>query len=223
MPRKSVLGKRGGIIMSIVAETKCARCDRKYSGVRSRCPYCGARRIGRGKYSEDADNSKGKMLIGVLILAALVLATGFLIFTAPEDPNAGLGPSISDSDQDPNYVEEEPPDTSPPPTPELPTIVPEPPSPQPQVSFVTITYNGRKIEDFTEAVGKTVPLGARVEPVGIQEEIIWMSSDRSVFEVTTTNADGTAAKVTPISKGTAILTVSVGGVEAECIVRVRVG
>jgi len=208
--------------MSIVAEIKCARCDRKYSGVRSRCPYCGARRIGRGKYSEDADDSKGRILIGVLILAALVLATGFLIFTAPEDQNAGLGPSISDSEPDPGEIEDEPPDTGPPPTPELPTIVPEPPSPQPQVSNVTITYNGRKTEDFTEYVGKTVPLGARVEPVGIQEEIIWMSSDRNVFEVTTTNADGTAARVTPIGRGTATLTVSVGGVEAECIVRVKV-
>ena len=66
--------------MSIIAEVKCARCDRKYSGVRSRCPYCGARRIGRGKYSEEADDSRGKMLIGILIMAVLVVAAGVLLY-----------------------------------------------------------------------------------------------------------------------------------------------
>ena len=69
--------------MSIIPEVKCARCDRSYSGVRSRCPYCGARRIGGGKYSEEGDNSKGKMIIGVLILAVLVVAAGVLLFTTP--------------------------------------------------------------------------------------------------------------------------------------------
>jgi len=162
------------------------------------------------------------MLIGVLILAALVLATGFLLFTAPDDPNAGLGPAVTSPDPEPENGGDEPPDTSPPPSVEPPTIATEPPTPPLQVSMVTITYNGRKIEDFTEYVGRNVPLGARVEPVGIQEEILWLSSDRSVFEVTPTNADGTAARVTPIGRGTATLTVSVGGVEADCIVRVKV-
>ena len=207
--------------MSVVSEIKCSRCDRKYSGVRSRCPYCGARRIGRGKYSEDADNSKGKIMIGVLIMAALVLATGFLIFTAPEDPNAGLGSAVTAPDPEPGDGEIEPSEPSLPPTIEPPSIPPETPSPQPEVKMVTITYNGRKVEDFTESVGRPVPLGARVEPVGIQEEINWMSSDRSVFEVVATNTEGSAAKVNPVGRGTATLTVSVGGVEATCIVRVK--
>jgi len=208
--------------MSIVPEVKCARCDRKYTGVRSRCPHCGARRIGRGKYSEDADNSRGRMLIGVLIMAALVLATGFLVFTAPDDGDGGLGASMVSPEPDPSELEDEPPVFTPPPPIESPTIPVETPSPQPAVSTVTITYNGRRTEDFTEFVGTSVALGARVEPVGIREEIHWMSSDRSIFEVTPTNDDGTAARITPISRGTATLTVSVGGVEATCIVRVRV-
>jgi len=161
------------------------------------------------------------MLIGVLVLAALVLATGFLIFTAPEDANVGPGPAISDPEQSPGEIEDEPPVYTPPPTVEPPTITPEP-SPPLEVRLVTITYNGKKTEDFTEYVGKTVPLGVRVEPVGIQEEIQWLSSDRSVFNVVATNADGTAALVTPIGRGTATLTVSLGGVDAECTVRVKV-
>jgi len=161
------------------------------------------------------------MLIGVLVLAALVLATGFLIFTAPEDENVGPGPSMSEPEQEPGEIEDDPPIYTPPPAVESPTIIPEP-SPPLEVRLVTITYNGKKTDDFTEYVGKTVPLGVRVEPVGIQEEIHWLSSDRSVFDVAATNADGTTALVTPIGRGTATLTVSVGGVDAECTVRIKV-
>jgi len=161
-------------------------------------------------------------MIGVLVMAALVLATGFLIFTAPEDPNAGLGPVVSAPDPDPGEIEDDPIELPPPPV-EQPTITPpEPPAPQPAVTSVTITYNGRKRDDITEFVGTNVPLGARVEPPGIQEEIIWMSSDRNIFEVFPNNDAGTAATVRPVDRGTATLTVSVGGVEATCIIRVRV-
>jgi len=159
------------------------------------------------------------MMIGVLIMAALVLATGFLLFTAPEDPDRGA--AITEPEPPPEEIETAP-TPKPLPPPETPTIIPESPSPQPEVRSVTITYDGKKREDITEYVGNTVPLAVRVEPVGIQEEIIWESSDRSVFEVATTNPDGTTVTVTPIDKGTATLTVSVGGVEAKCIVRVRV-
>jgi len=219
--------------MSIISEVKCARCDRKYSGVRSRCPYCGARRIGSGKYSEEGDNSKGKMIIGILIMAVLVVAAGVLLFTAPNSNEAaatpptvpetpetvdmpdelqntsmeGIGPSVSPSD-DPEEDED------------------ETPSPEPQtVQSITITYAGYYIDDFTEPVGTKIPLKVRVEPVSmeLEEPIIWTSSDTSVFAVVTDNTEGTSALVTIIGSGSqksATLTVSVGGVKAECIVRV---
>ena len=110
--------------MSIVSEIKCARCDRKYSGVRSRCPYCGARRIGRGKYSEDSDNSKGKMLISVLVLGVCVIAAGFLLFTTPVDagsdvkdtPNTSQTPVIPDESDNVSLENTNTPPPSPPPT-----------------------------------------------------------------------------------------------------------
>ena len=80
--------------MSVVSEIKCARCDRKYSGVRSRCPYCGARRIGRGKYSGEDDNTKGKMLLSILIMAVLVVAVGVLVYTSPAR-EGGTGPAVA--------------------------------------------------------------------------------------------------------------------------------
>ena len=211
--------------MSIVSEIKCARCDRKYSGVRSRCPYCGARRIGRGKYSEESDNSKGKMLISVLIMGVLVVAAGVLLFTTPVEAEGG-GPPVIVSPEPTSGPEDDiesmegtnRPSPTPTPSPELETPTP---TPAPEVRSVLITHNNRRMEDFTARVGEVVPLGVRVEPVGVEEEIIWLSSDRSVFEVVETNAEGSAVRVTGIGPGTATLTVSVGGVEATCIVRVR--
>ena len=213
--------------MSIVSEIKCARCDRKYSGVRSRCPYCGARRIGRGKYSEDSDNSKGKMLISVLVLGVLVVAAGFLLFsTPPVEAEEGNPPPTSPTGSLPDDGDNtslENPNTPPPSTPPTVSDTPTPP-PAPQVQSVTITYAGRAIKDndLTEYVGNKLALGARVEPPGIEEVINWQSSDTGVFEIVPTSTDGTAATLTPIAKGVATLTVTVGGVESTCIIRIRV-
>ena len=219
--------------MSIIGEVKCARCDRKYSGVRSRCPYCGARRIGRGKYSEENDNSKGKMLIGVMVLAVLVVAAGVLLLTAdkPPNPNEDIYSSPRESpvismpdDEDVTSV------TS------TGTIPPSPsaseddedngdasPTPTETIELVSlaITYSNVKKEDFTAKIGEKVPLRARMEPLGINETVIWTSSNTGVFQVVTDNLEGTSATVTGIGVGTATLTISVGGKEATCVVRVN--
>lgn len=214
--------------MSIIAEVKCARCDRKYSGVRSRCPYCGARRIGRGKFSEDADNSKGKMLIGVLILAVLVVAAGVLLFTAPAPVAATPPPTDAVIDESPpvSIIPDDsmntslPGDTTVPPSasPEVSETPSE--SPTPQVQSVEITYSNKKKTDFTAAVAEKVPLRARIEPVGVDVPITWESSNTKVFDVVP-NVAGDAATVVGIGRGDATLTVTVGDVKAECTVRVR--
>ena len=220
--------------MSVIAEVKCARCDRKYSGLRSKCPYCGARRIGRGKYAEEADNSKGKMLVGVLIMAVLVVAAGVLLFTTPKDD------PLPDIPRPGNSSESSPPPTSTDPSGGIfsmpgasiePSKAPddedvdETPSPSPssEVTLVQITYSNRSTSDFTAGIGERVPLRARIEPAtaSIDEDIEWTSSDTSVFNVVKTNTEGTNATVTGIGVGTATLTVTVGGQEATCIVRVR--
>jgi len=213
--------------MSIISEVKCARCDRKYSGLRSRCPYCGARRIGRGKYSEEADNSKGKMFIGIMIMSVLVIAVGILIFTSPSAEEPDQGAAQETTSQSPSLPDEADntgvegtnvvsPSPSPSPSPEESTE-----SSAPSVSRVTITYAGKTKHDFTTKVGDRTVLKVKIEPLGVEDDIVWLSSDRSVFEVVASNAEMTQATVTAIGKGTATLTVSVGGVEDECIVRVR--
>ena len=222
--------------MSIISEVKCARCDRKYSGVRSRCPYCGARRIGSGKYSEEGDNSKGKMIIGVLILAVLVIAAGVLLFTTPRDDDTeGPGVEIEDTETPPDLPDEESNISvtgTGPPVVQSPEPVEESPSPSPtpprRIESVVILFAKTPIpdNDFSTDVGDKTPLTVRIEPAGVEfdEEIIWESSDKSVFEVVKDNTDGTSAMVTSIGSGSArmaTLTVTVGDIKAECIVRIR--
>jgi len=204
--------------MAIVNEIKCARCDRKYSGVRSRCPYCGARRIGRGKYSEDSENSKGKMLISVLILAVFLVAAGILLFSTPPDADA------IDNDTSISSDEEEEEDAllslNPEPTP-TPTPTPEPVPIAPlEVVSVTITYDGNPRTEFTAKIGEVVPLRVRVEPPGIEVDIDWSSSDEEVFDVVPVDIGRVGVNVTGKGEGTATLTVVVGNMEATCTVRV---
>lgn len=71
--------------MGIISEVKCGRCDRRYSGLRSRCPYCGARRNQRGKRSSDGDNNVWKFVIGLLLLLILIVAVIVLVVTSLAD------------------------------------------------------------------------------------------------------------------------------------------
>ena len=97
--------------------------------------------------------------------------------------------------------------------------------PPEELQSVSITYAGNTLTDFSERVGAEIPLRADIQPAGaaLNEEIVWRSSDTSVFVVEKDNPEGTSATVTIIGAGTATfatLAVSVGGCEAECVIRV---
>jgi len=176
--------------MAIINEIKCARCDRKYSGVRSRCPYCGARRIGRGKYSEDSDNAKGKMLISVLIMAVFLVASGILLFTTPVDAmddDVDPGPSLLDPDNDPDtpFLAPE-------------TIIPvETPTPDPtlenqlEIAALTVTFSGSILggsdNNFSLRRDEKLPIRATVEPITLDWDLLdvkFISSNDEVFTAT---------------------------------------
>ena len=203
--------------MAIVNEIKCARCDRKYSGVRSRCPYCGARRIGRGKYSEDSDNAKGKMLISVLILSVLVVAVGVLLFTTPtdaDDVGTEDDPSITTPEDEIDVVQ----GIHPEPTP-IPTPTPEPTPVAPMnIQSITFTWNnGNTVlnPDVSLSRGDTLGIQFRVEPPGINLadfSIEWASSNEEAVAIVPTvmGDDGLlrGATLTGIGAGTATISVT---------------
>jgi len=221
--------------MAIVNEIKCARCDRKYSGVRSRCPYCGARRIGRGKYSENSDNAKGKMLISVLIMAAFTVAAGVLLFTTPveasepEEPPED-DPSISDNILD--EIDRQPGIYAPPPT-----VIDDPePTPEPEpelvVTSVQIRYGTglagapHDPRELTQPLGRPIEFNARIEPPGLEGEveIFWESTNPDIFEaIPVVGAGGViegGVRVTGLARGNAHLVLRVGDREDRVLIRI---
>jgi len=171
------------------------------------------------------------MIIGVLIMSVLVVAAGILLFTAPqpevyipdpvdESPTSSIGlpneidnvviPGNNPATPQPTDDDDDDDDDD------------EPPQIQAEITSIAITYANTSTNDFSEPVGARIPLRARIEPVGIEhgEEIEWLSSNPSVFEVVKDNLIGDAVTVTMLSRGTATLTLRVGNFVAECTVRV---
>jgi len=163
------------------------------------------------------------MMIMGLLAVVLVVATAVLIFTSEEpepETDIPLQESLVETPEPENNIELEPNDHIEPLDDPDATDDPDR-TPPPEIRSLTITYNGRETSDFTAKVDEVVPLRVRVEPVGVEGEPIWTSSDRSVFEVVKTNTEGTQVNVKGIGRGTAKLTVTVGDITQECWVRVN--
>ena len=70
-----------------------------------------------------------------------------------------------------------------------------------------------KCDEFSEAVGETVPLEAVTYPDGMAGQVVWASENESVAIV----RDG---QVTGIGQGMTTITASIGDVVAKCTVYV---
>lgn len=201
--------------MGFIPEVKCARCDRRYSGLRRKCPYCGSRKNRGGKRMAEPDNGMLRVVVGGVLLLAILVAVIVIIVnslsgdgegdTSPTPPvtsgvsdnSNGTSPTLNVTDPD------NPDDTEP----------SDPVNTEPVTSTVqSITLNR---PDFTlSTIGEQWNLGATVVPADTGLTITWVSSNPSIASV---NQDGT---VTAISKGTVTVAATVGDKTAECIVRV---
>jgi len=84
--------------MGLFSDVKCGRCDRRYSGLKARCPYCGARRGKRGKHAKDYDNSKGRIIIGLILMVVLIAAV--IVVIATSMPAAQTDDNTAGEDQE---------------------------------------------------------------------------------------------------------------------------
>ena len=200
--------------MSVIPKITCRRCGREYSGLRSRCPYCGtsrkksAERIPLRTSSENAGtpaaehaavNTKWQLLFGGILLIAVVAAVIVLItvsLNAEKNSSAAVDPTP------PATVSSAAPVTTPTPT----------PTPKPSVTSVTITFLGSKRTEFAAKVGDEVQLSATVYPTGTDQTVTWSSKDESVAKVSDKGV------VTGVGKGTTTITAECGGVKADCTV-----
>jgi hypothetical protein len=220
------------IIMAIVPDVKCKKCDRRFSGLLSRCPYCHARRGTRGKYAEGDRSFKSNMMVGILILAALVIAVAVLLVTSLAE-RGNSGDPDSDTSNNPLATGGDPSQNSPllpddgdvtmlpgpttTPTPTEPPITDIDPPPS-SVESVQVTYLGSPPNgnEFSLRIGEVVPLKVRTVPAETEFTPVWESSNDNVFMV---NSSGSEANVTGTGAGNATLTVTVGDATYECIVR----
>ena len=205
--------------MGIISEVKCGRCDRRFSGLRSRCPYCGARRGKRGKQSFNSENSRAKLIIGAALMLVLIVAVSVLLITSlsekPGNPGeANSPPPTMTTGGDPTGI----PGTADPSTeptntePTEPTTSTEPVS---VVESIKIMYVGTEKTDITMKLGEKLKLTTKTVPADTDEEVVWSSSDETIFVVLSTG------QLTAIARGEANLTVTSGGASAECVIRVR--
>ncbi len=191
--------------MGLFGEIKCRRCDRRYSAIRSRCPYCGARKK-RGK-TDDSDG-RGKIIAGIVLLAIIILAVAVLVYMSLSGksfgkPKATPTPTIS-ATSTPKATATPSPNVSATPTPT------QTPAPSALVTSITLSRT-----DFTlSTIGDTWVLYATLTPSNSTQTVKWTSSDP---QIATVSASG---QVTAVANGNATITAEAGSAKASCIVRV---
>lgn len=201
--------------MGLFGEIKCRRCDRRYSAIRSRCPYCGARKK-RGKVDRDGDG-RSKLIIGIVLLAVIVIAVIVLVYMSLTGKSFGT-PKATPT---PTVSATATPKPSATPTPKV-SATPAPgttpgtsPVITPAPGGVTVTNITLSRTDITlQYIGETWTLYPTLTPASSTQTVKWTSSDPNIVSV---SASG---QVAAIANGNATITAEAGGAKASCIVRV---
>lgn len=211
--------------MSVLPQTVCRRCHRKYSALRPRCPYCRYKneKEVRRPVPESDSAVKGSdashrarearswqtLVGGILILCVVVAMIAVIsvgVKNRADDSAASADNQLNLPDVD---VE-----TTPVP---VPTPSPSPsPTPAPTVTSVQITYMGVDKEDFQEPAGSQVQLDASWYPATVEATVVWSSTDESVATV-----DDTGLVTVVSSTGTCEIVATIGGVSDSCTVYTR--
>ena len=217
--------------MGLFSDVKCGRCDRRYSGLRARCPYCGARRGKRGKHARDKDNSTGRVVIGLILVVVLIVAVVAVIATSVtgQQPDGGQqetnqGGNIADSDGVTNVEGvgagedeggDEDADVG---TEEGSTDAGQATGTEDEgdtegegagvstavnTLYITNPWSDDPQTDFTASVGDTIQFSYVAEPNFEDAEVLWETSDDNVFVILQTG------EFTAIGAGTAKLSLTV--------------
>lgn len=225
--------------MGLFSENKCTRCDRRYSGLRGKCPYCGARKSKRSKKTADSDKVGWKLITGIVLMVILILAVVAILFVSlrsNSSDSASSDTSAADTTDstDSAYKEDEGVTSIDDDTPQAPpsdssdttgtagdasnpadnSTAPATDDQEPSVTSVVITYLGDSVSDVTLNVGELLALGCETTPADVSVEPEWSCEDSSIASILPTG------ELTAIASGTTTITVTVGSATAECIVRV---
>lgn len=199
--------------MALFKDVKCGRCDKHYSSIHSKCPYCGAKKNRDGKTASGANNTRWQVIVGLVVLILIIVAVVVLLAMSLKDrdpepghtskPASSASPSsgISTVTANPSASPAAP-SSTPKPTPE--------PTPEPLVNSIVLNR-----EDFTlPNPGDTFQMVATISPAQSSAKIVWISEDT---DVVTVDENGL---VTAVNHGNTKISATAGGVTKECIVRV---
>lgn len=198
--------------MALFQDVKCGRCDKHYSSIHSKCPYCGAKKNRDGKTASGANNTRWQVIVGLVVLILIIVAVVVLLAMSLKDRNPEPGhtskPAVSASPSNGVSTVTANPSASPAPT-HTPKPTPEP-TPEPVVNSIVLNR-----EDFTLSnPGDTFQMVATISPAQSTAKIIWISEDT---DVATVDENGL---VTAVNHGSTKVSATAGGVTKECIVRV---
>ena len=210
--------------MSFVPRITCRRCGRQFSGLRSRCPYCGTRRVkasertpaptpgmnpGTGAGRRNDMNTRWQLIFGSILLAAVLLAVIVLV-------SVSLNGAVKATPTPTLPAVTAPPVSTPEPTPS--------PTPTPAVTRIEITSWGTVVTDITVGkAGDASSLKGIVYPLEFDPAptIEWSISDETVATVTVSADAANTVTITAVGSGTATLSATCGAVTSTCIIRVR--
>lgn len=209
--------------MAIVKDNKCPRCDKHFSRLKRKCPYCGAKAGKQFTRTTKSDNATGRMIIALLLIFVLVGATVAVVVSSVNDRMKAEQPKTLSYDDDEGVTsvkgtkgDKKVPDT--PVTAEI--SQPEPVNTIPleevtEIEKLEIICFGSPTDDFTTDVGYSFTLTYRTTPKVNDPYVIWKSSDENIFTIDDTG------NFYAVGRGTATLTLTVNGVSTESIVRVN--
>ena len=124
------------------------------------------------------------VIISTIIVCFALIGVGlYYLVRPPQAQEAETEPSISAPESE-NVTEQTDPEREVIPLPEF------------TVTGITIITDGHIQTAFHTTIDGTVDLQAQIEPAGLEEDIIWYSSDPEVLEVVQINGRGTQAQIT---------------------------
>ena len=192
-----------------MAKIQCGRCDRRYSSLRLKCPYCGAHRSKKTVRREENEVTGTKFLIGGLVLLLLIAAVVVVVVISLNSDKPVNEPASTEETE--TYAQDE----------GVKSVTGDTAEPEKTVETasneivsVSVVQDGEVVEDTTMTAGTTEEFSYETNPTGVDELAVWSSDDESVAVVL---QNGT---VTAVGEGTANITVKVGNQKGTMIVRV---
>lgn len=203
--------------MGFIPTITCRRCHRKYSGIRSRCPHCGTKkmsasgRVPASAASTDPDtyagaradeNAKWQLIFGGILLGAVILAVIVLILTSiggKQKPEPTPSPTMT------------------PIATVKPTMTPTPTVPV-EITSLEILVDKYPSTGWTGKVGESHDHKVEYFPADAEVDVEWSVSDEKVIKI---SGEGKEVKVTCVAPGSAEITAKIGDKQEKMTIIVK--